>query len=147
MAIDEAVLDQVFRALSDATRRDVVQRLARGPESVSELAQPYGMSLPGFLKHLRVLEQAGLVTCLKEGRVVRCELAAGPMQDAEMWLAHYRKFWTERLDALGRYLYHQEEVNPWPATAPSRKSPSSPSHAATPSRPKKSGGRGPTRKR
>jgi DNA-binding transcriptional ArsR family regulator len=146
MAIDEAVLDQVFWALSDATRRDVVQRLAGGPESVSELAQPYGMSLPGFIKHLRVLEQAGLVTCLKEGRVVRCELAAAPMQEAEMWLAHYRKFWNERLDALGRYLYHQEEVNPWPA-APSKKNPASPSRATTPSRPKKSGGRGPTRKR
>jgi DNA-binding transcriptional ArsR family regulator len=136
----------VFSALADATRRDVVERLARGPESVSELAQPYGMSLPGFMKHLRVLEEAGLVTCLKEGRVVRCELAAGAMQEAAMWLAHYEKYWNARLDALGRYLYHQEEVNPWPR-APSRQSPASASPVITPSRPKKSGGPGPTRKR
>jgi DNA-binding transcriptional ArsR family regulator len=146
MRADPAVLDHVFSALADATRRDVVERLARGPESVSELAQPYGMSLPGFIKHLRVLEAAGLVKCLKEGRVVRCELAAGPMQEAAMWLAHYEKYWNARLDALGRYLYHQEEVNPWPR-APSRQSPASPSPAITPSRPKKSGGPGPTRRR
>jgi DNA-binding transcriptional ArsR family regulator len=63
MRADQAVLDHVFWALSDATRRDVRERLARGPESVSELAQPLGMSLPGFLKHLRVLADAGLVTC------------------------------------------------------------------------------------
>jgi DNA-binding transcriptional ArsR family regulator len=145
-AVDPAVLDHVFWALSDATRRDVMERLASGPESVSELAQPYGMSLPGFMKHLRVLEEAGLVTCLKEGRVVRCELAAGPMQEAAMWLAHYEKFWSARLDALGRYLYHQEEINPWPR-APSSQGPASASPATTPSRPKESGGRGPTRKR
>jgi DNA-binding transcriptional ArsR family regulator len=146
MRVDPAVLDHVFWALSDATRRDVMERLMHGAESVSELAQPYGMSLPGFMKHLRVLERAGLVTCSKEGRVVRCELAAGPMQEAAMWLAHYEKYWNARLDALGRYLYHQEEVNPWPR-APSRQSPASPSPAITPSRPKKSGGPGPTRRR
>jgi DNA-binding transcriptional ArsR family regulator len=146
MRADQAVLDHVFWALSDATRRDVMERLARGPESVSELAQPHGMSLPGFMKHLRVLEDAGLVTCFKEGRVVRCELAAGPMQEAAMWLAHYERFWNQRLDALGRYLYHQEEVNPWPR-APSRLSPASASPGIIPSPPKRSGGPGPTRRR
>ena len=75
-------LDRVFWALSDATRRDIVQRLLHGPASVSELAQPHGMSLPGFMKHLRVLEEAGLVLREKEGRVVRCELAAEPMKEA-----------------------------------------------------------------
>ncbi|HWP12890.1 MAG TPA: metalloregulator ArsR/SmtB family transcription factor [Ramlibacter sp.] len=146
MGTDQAVLDQVFWALSDATRRSVIERLTGGAESVSDLAQPYGMSLPGFMKHLRVLEHAGLVSCLKEGRVVRCELAAKPMREAAMWLAHYEKFWSARLDALGRYLYHQEEVNPWPR-APLTKSPASASSGTIPSRPKKSGARGPTRKR
>jgi DNA-binding transcriptional ArsR family regulator len=146
MGSDPTVLDRVFWALSDSTRRDVIERLIRGPESVSDLAQPYGMSLPGFMKHLRVLEDAELVTCLKEGRVVRCELAAKPMQEAAMWLAHYEKFWNARLDALGRYLYHQEEVNPWPR-APLQKSPASASPGTIPSRPKKSGVPGLTRRR
>jgi hypothetical protein len=115
-----------------------------GPASVSELAEPHGMSLPGFMKHLRVLEEAGLVVRAKEGRTVRCELAPAALEDAAMWLAHYEKFWSARLDALGRYLYHQEEVQAW--TAPSAKGRSSGSRAATRSPPKKSGGRGPTRK-
>jgi DNA-binding transcriptional ArsR family regulator len=146
VAADPKVLDRVFWALSDATRRQVVQRLTNGGASVTELAQPHGMSLPGFMKHLRVLEEAGLVTRLKEGRVVRCELAAEPMQEAAMWLSHYEKFWTAQLDALGRYLYHQEEVHSWPTT-PRRTGPVSTSPAATPSRRKKSGRPGPTRKR
>jgi DNA-binding transcriptional ArsR family regulator len=147
MANDDVILDRVFWALSDATRRHVLQRLGeQGGATVTELAQPHGMSLPGFMKHLRVLEDAGLVTRSKEGRVVRCELAAKPMQEAAMWLAHYEEFWNEQLDALGRYLYHQEEVNPWPR-APSKKGPASASRGTTPSRPKKSGGPGPTRKR
>jgi DNA-binding transcriptional ArsR family regulator len=146
MEDDPAVLDQVFWALSDATRRDVVQRLARGPASVSELAQPHGMSLPGFLKHLKVLEEARLVVRVKEGRTVHCELAPAALEDAAMWLAHYEKFWNARLDALGRYLYHQEETNPWPR-APSSRSPSSASSAATPWRARKSGKPGPSRKR
>ena len=146
MAPGGEVLDRVFWALSDATRREVVERLMHGPASVTELSQPHGMSLPGFMKHLRVLEDAGLVTRVKEGRVVRCELAAEPMQEAAMWLAHYEKFWTARLDALGRYLYHEEEVHPWPA-APPKNGPASASPGSTASRRKKSGGRGPNRKR
>jgi DNA-binding transcriptional ArsR family regulator len=144
---EAAVLDQVFWALSDATRRDVVARLTAGAASVSELAEPYGMSLPGFMKHLRVLEDAGLLVRAKEGRTVRCELAPAALEDAAMWLARYEKFWTARLDALGRYLYHQEEVQPWIAAPPPARSPSSASRAAIRSPPKKSGGRGPSRKR
>jgi DNA-binding transcriptional ArsR family regulator len=144
-AADAAVLDQVFWALSDGTRRSVVERLTHGPASVSELAQPHAMSLPGFIKHLRVLEEAGLVVRAKEGRTVRCELAPRALEDAAMWLAHYEKFWSAQLDALGRYLYHQEEVDPWPQV-PSRKKPPSTSRASTRSPAKKSGGRGPTRK-
>jgi len=142
---DAALLDRVFWALSDGTRRAVMERLTQRPASVSELAEPHGMSLPGFMKHLRALEQAGLVVRTKEGRTVRCELAPGALEDAAMWLSHYEKFWTGRLDALGRYLYHAEEVHPW--TAPSAKSPNSGSRAATPSPSKKSGARGPTRRR
>jgi len=142
---EAGTLDQVFRALSDATRRSVIERLSLGDASVSELAQPHGMSLPGFMKHLRVLEEAGLVLRAKEGRTVRCELAPRALEDAAMWLARYEKFWQERLDALGRYLYHQEQVQPW--TEPSAKSRNSASRATTPSRPKKSGGRGPIRRR
>jgi DNA-binding transcriptional ArsR family regulator len=137
-------LDRVFAALSDATRRGIVERLLRGPASVSELAQPHGMSLPGFMKHLRVLEDAGLVLREKEGRVVRCELAAEPMQEAAMWLAHYEKFWNPRFDALGRHLYQQEQVDPWPQP---KTVPSSTSRGATTRRPKGSGKPGPTRKR
>ena len=142
---DDAVLDQVFWALSDATRRDVVEQLTRGPASVSELAQPHAMSLPGFMKHLRVLEDAGLVVRAKAGRTVCCELAPQALEDAAMWLANYERFWTDRLDALGRHLYHQEELTPWPRSKSGARS--SASRAATPPAPKQSGARGPTRKR
>jgi DNA-binding transcriptional ArsR family regulator len=141
----QAVLDQVFWALSDATRRSVIERLTLGPASVSDLAQPYGMSLPGFMKHLRVLEDAGLVVRAKVGRTVSCELAPRALEDAAMWLANYETFWSAQLDALGRYLYHQEEVQPW--IRPPAKRRSSGSAAATPSPRRKSGGPGPTRKR
>jgi DNA-binding transcriptional ArsR family regulator len=143
---DAAVLDRVFWALSDATRRGVLKQLAHGPASVTDLSQPHGMSLPGFMKHLRVLEDAGLVVRAKEGRTVHCELAPAALEDAAMWLAHYEQFWTAQLDALGRYLYQQEEVHPWPRD-PSNSSRNSASRAATRPAPKKSGGRGPSRKR
>lgn len=143
---DAAVLDQVFWALSDSTRRQVIEQLTRGPASITELAQPHGMSLPGFMKHLKVLEDTGLVVRAKEGRTVHCQLAPAALEDAAMWLAHYEKFWNARLDALGRFLYHQEEVKAWPR-APSTRTPSSGSRASTPSPQTKSGARGPTRKR
>src|SRR5260221_7498666 len=153
------VLDRIFSALADETRRGVLDSLSGGSLGVSELAAPHGMSLPGFMKHLRVLENAGLVARSKEGRVVSCELSAAPMQAASVWMSRYEKFWTEKLDSLARYLYQQEELHPsWkdrnfrkdpnsrnkPGSA---KSPSSPSTAATPSGRRKSGARGPTRKR
>jgi hypothetical protein len=113
---------------------------------VSELAAPHDMSLPGFMKHLRVLEDAGLIARSKEGRAVSCELSAAPMQDAATWISRYEKFWTEKLDSLARYLYQREELQTW-TTPGSPKSPSSSSSAASPSRRKKSGARGPTRRR
>jgi len=142
----DAVLDKVFAALSDPTRRHVLETLGQGNLAVSELAQPHGMSLPGFMKHLRVLEEAGLIERNKEGRVVSCELSAAPMEQAAAWMSRYEKFWTEKLDSLARYLYQQEELQTW--TKPgSPKSPRSSSRASTPSSRRRSGGRGPTRKR
>ncbi|MBI3527480.1 MAG: helix-turn-helix transcriptional regulator [Betaproteobacteria bacterium] len=141
----EDSLDTVFAALADPTRRGVIELLDGGSLPVSELAAPHSMSLPGFMKHLRVLEDAGLITRSKEGRVVNCTLSAESMKDAAAWMARYEKFWTERLDALGRYLYHQKELTPWQTKSTSGRR--SPSLAPTPSPPKKSGGRGRTRKR
>jgi DNA-binding transcriptional ArsR family regulator len=137
-------LDAVFSALADPTRRSVLNTLAGGGLAVSELAAPHGMSLPGFLKHLRVLEDAGLIERNKEGRVVSCELDAAPLKAASAWMSRYEKFWTEKLDSLARYLYQQEELQSWKQPG---KNPSSTSSAATRSRPRKSGARGPTRKR
>ena len=145
--LNESILNNVFAALADPTRRGVLESLSGGSAAVSELAAPSGMSLPGFMKHLRVLEDAGLVARAKEGRTVRCELAPAALEDAAMWLAHYEKFWTARLDALGRYLYHQGEAQPWTAAPPPARRRSSGSRAATLSSPPRSGGRGPTRKR
>ena len=146
---DDDALDLVFAALSDRTRRNVLGALTDRGEgcSVSELAQPHGMSLTGFMKHLRVLEEAGLVSRTKEGRIVRCALSPAPMQEAAVWLSHYEKFWAGRLDALARFLYHQEETE-WRDPAPGAQSaPRSPSgDASTPLRPR-SGGPGPSRRR
>jgi DNA-binding transcriptional ArsR family regulator len=139
-------LDTVFAALADRTRRHVLESLSGDRLAVSELAAAHDMSLPGFMKHLQVLENAGLIARSKEGRVVSCELSAAPMEQAAAWMSRYEKFWREKLDSLARYLYQQEELQQW-NRPPSRKNPPSPSTAATPSRRKKSGGRGPTRKR
>jgi len=144
------VLDRVFAALADPTRRGVLDSLSGGSLGVSELAAPHGMSLPGFMKHLRVLEDAGLIERSKEGRVVSCELSAAPMKAASAWMSRYEKFWSDKLDSLARYLYQQEELQTWnKPTLPekSRTSPRSRSRATIPSRRRKSGGRGPTRKR
>jgi DNA-binding transcriptional ArsR family regulator len=143
----DAELDAVFAALADATRRGILESLSKGDLPVSELAAPYEMSLPGVMKHLRVLEDAGLVRRTKEGRVVSCALEARPMKEASVWMARYEKFWTDKLDALARYLYQQEELQTWNKPPASGKSPSSISSVATRSRRKKSGTRGPTRKR
>jgi DNA-binding transcriptional ArsR family regulator len=142
-------LDDVFAALSDPTRRRVLDALGAGSESVSVLARSHGMSLPGFMKHLRVLEDAGLIARLKEGRVVRCSLSPAPMQEAAVWLSRYEKFWTERLDALARFLYHQQELTTWHPTPPANRpgDPPSPSSGTTTRPRKKSGKPGPTRKR
>jgi DNA-binding transcriptional ArsR family regulator len=134
----DATLDRVFAALADPTRRHVLESLGGGSLVVSELAEPHGMSLPGFMKHLRVLEAAGLIARNKEGRVVSCELSAAPMREAAAWMQRYEKFWTEKLDSLARYLYQQEELQTWTKPA-SPKGQRSPSSAITRSRRKKAG--------
>jgi DNA-binding transcriptional ArsR family regulator len=107
-----ALLDSTFAALSDATRRGILSRLAReGEASISELAAPYEMSLPAVSKHLRVLEHAGLVARKKDGRVHRCRLRAEPMKDAAAWIEHYRQFWETQLDSLARYLEDSANEN------------------------------------
>jgi DNA-binding transcriptional ArsR family regulator len=123
---DDPKLDRVFAALADSTRRGILESLSQGELAVSELAAPHDMSLPGFMKHLRVLEDAGLVARSKEGRVVSCELSAAPMKAAAAWMARYEKFWTEKLDSLARYLYQQEELQTWNRDWPRSPLPPSP---------------------
>jgi len=120
-------LDAVFAALADPTRRQVVKALASGSRPVTELARPFPMSLPGFMKHLGILEDAGLIKREKAGRVVSCTLSADPMRTASDWLDDTREFWEKRLDALARFLYHQEETQAWrtPKRRSGRRSPSS----------------------
>jgi DNA-binding transcriptional ArsR family regulator len=115
-------LDSTFAALSDTTRRGILARLARGEASVTELAQPYDMSLPAVSKHLRVLESAGLVRRSKQGRVQRCRLEAAPMKNAAAWIEHYRRFWDAQLDSLQRYLESSTPKEPktWPKQKKSR---------------------------
>jgi DNA-binding transcriptional ArsR family regulator len=98
------VLDATFGALADPTRRAILARLARGEAMVTELAEPFDVSLPAISKHLRVLESAGLLEREIDGRVHRCRLAAEPMKDAAAWIAQYRAFWETQFDALAKYL-------------------------------------------
>ncbi|MGA8142679.1 MAG: metalloregulator ArsR/SmtB family transcription factor [Candidatus Acidiferrales bacterium] len=97
-------LDATFAALSDATRRGILARLALGETSISDLAAPYDISLPAVSKHLRVLERANLVGRRKDGRVHRCRLIADPMKGAADWIEKYRTFWDRQVDSLDRYL-------------------------------------------
>ena len=97
-------LTRVFQALTDPTRRAVLERLTRGPAPVSELAQPFRMALPSFVQHLRVLEKCGLVQSKKQGRVRTYALAPPPLKAAEDWLSAQRAHWERRLDALDDFL-------------------------------------------
>src|SRR5262245_37499544 len=133
-------LDAVFAALADPTRRQVVAALAAGSRPVTELARPFSMSLPGFMTHLRILEDAGLLRREKEGRVVSCTLSAEPMKKASDWLDRTREFWEKRLDALARFLYHQEETQAW-RTPRRRSDPRSRSSASSTRRQRRSGAR------
>jgi DNA-binding transcriptional ArsR family regulator len=99
----DAVADRVFRVLADATRRGVVERLSRGPASVTELASPYEMALPSFMEHLKALEGAGLVRSTKQGRVRTYRLETERLRMAEDWLSAQRAVWERRLDQFDAY--------------------------------------------
>lgn len=100
MVEQQAGLDRVFRALADPTRRAMLHRLADDDRTVGELAAPFDMSFAAAAKHVRVLEEAGLLSRTIEGRSHRCHLEAGPLAEAERWIAYYQRFWTARLDDL-----------------------------------------------
>jgi DNA-binding transcriptional ArsR family regulator len=104
MINQSATLDPVFHALADPSRRAMVERLTRGPASVSELAQPLAMSLPAVIQHLQVLEASGLVRSKKLGRVRTCRIEPEALRTAEQWIAASRTAWECRLDRLGEYL-------------------------------------------
>ncbi|MEX2445943.1 MAG: metalloregulator ArsR/SmtB family transcription factor [Dehalococcoidia bacterium] len=104
MVITVQPIDHVFRALSDPTRRRVLERLSHSPASVSELARPFDMALPSFVQHLGVLEESGLVRSQKTGRVRTYRLAADRLRLAEDWLADQRTLWERRLDQLDEYV-------------------------------------------
>src|ERR1700751_1567719 len=97
-------LDATFSALADPTRRAILARLARGETSVTDLAKPFAMSLPAVSKHLKVLEQAGLITRSREAQWRPCRIEPRALKDVDDWLAHYRRFFDESFDRLDAYL-------------------------------------------
>jgi len=123
------MLDRTFAALADPTRRALLARLDEAESvTISELARPFPVSLPAIMKHLDVLNDAGLIQRTKTGRSVACRLTPAPMEQAMNWLAHYERYWTEQLDRLAAFLENEE----WQAN------PASPSSAASKPRRKKS---------
>jgi DNA-binding transcriptional ArsR family regulator len=146
----EDLLDRTFAALADPTRRAVVARLGgRESLSVSELAQPFAMSLPAIMKHLDVLSDAGLISREKTGRTVACRLTAKPMEQAMDWLNRYQRFWSESLDRLAAFVEEDQWLpnQPLLARPVSSRNPALASNAVSMPRRKKSTPRGPTRKR
>jgi DNA-binding transcriptional ArsR family regulator len=143
-------LDRTFAALADPTRRALLARLGRHDNiSVSDLAQPFAMSLPAIMKHLDVLSEAGLIARAKTGRTVACRLTARPMEQAMDWLGHYQRFWSEGLDRLAAFVeedqWHPSQARA--ATPVSSEDRASPSNVVSTPRRRKSTPRGPTRKK
>ena len=97
-------LDLVFGALAHPIRRGILARLSNGETTIAELARPFRVSAPAITRHMRILEEAGLLSRTKQGRAHRCRLEQKRMQEAEAWIEDHRKFWNQRLDALERYL-------------------------------------------
>src|SRR5687768_12793951 len=97
-------LSATFSALADPTRRAILARLSRGEATVTELAEPFDMSMPAISKHLKVLERAGLIERGREAQWRPCRLQAEPLKDAANWMEHYRRFWDESFDRLDSYL-------------------------------------------
>jgi len=102
-------LSATFSALADPTRRAILARLSSGEASVTELAEPFEMSLPAISKHLKVLERAGLITRKHEAQWRPCRIEAGPLKDVAAWVEHYRTIWEQRLDRLDDYLHELQK--------------------------------------
>jgi DNA-binding transcriptional ArsR family regulator len=119
-------LDSTFSALADPTRRAILATLSAGQASVTELAQPYRMSLPAVMKHLRVLEEAGLVSQEKTGRIRRCRLAVQPLKQVSEWLSYYRNFWENQLSALEQYFTQDLGAHAKPNPHPTQETPKCP---------------------
>ncbi len=103
------MLSLTFAALADPTRRAMLDRLARGPATVKELAEPFKISMPAISKHLKVLEHAGLIERGREAQWRPAQLQAAPLKDAAQWLENYRQYWEENLDRLDDYLRKLQE--------------------------------------
>ena len=146
----DQALDRTFAALADPTRRALLARLGQQDGiSVSELAQPFSMSLPAIMKHLDVLSDAGLIARAKTGRTVACRLTARPMEQAMGWLNRYQRFWSENLDRLAAFVEEEQwppnqVLPPPPVPSPGR---ASPSNVVSMRRLRKSTPRGRTRKK
>ncbi|HUS30677.1 MAG TPA: metalloregulator ArsR/SmtB family transcription factor [Kofleriaceae bacterium] len=104
-----ASLDTTFSAISDPTRRAILDRLSRGPARVTDVAEPFAMSLAAVSKHIKVLEDAGLVRRAKNGREHTLELEAAPLREAAQWTSGYQQFWTERLDRLEAFFKQRKQ--------------------------------------
>jgi DNA-binding transcriptional ArsR family regulator len=104
----KATLDRTFFALSDPTRRGILERLGRGPTTIGELARRFGLTLNGVKKHVGILEEVGLVVTEKVGRVRKCELGLAQLEDATEWIDEYRRTWQRRLDRFGSYVETKE---------------------------------------
>lgn len=113
-------LDAVFHALADATRRAMLEALSEGERPVSQLAAPFDMSLPAASKHIKVLENAGLLLRRVEGRKHYCALNAGPMHGGYEWIRHYQRFWDQRLDRLEALLRAEDEAKVSNESQPSK---------------------------
>lgn len=107
--IKNSQLDQIFSALSDSTRREMLRRLTKGELSVKELSESFTISKPAVTKHLKVLEGAGLLKRLVVGREHRCRLEAGPLNKANDWLQFYERFWQDKFDALEKFLSKEDD--------------------------------------
>jgi DNA-binding transcriptional ArsR family regulator len=108
-AAKEERLDAVFSALGDSTRRHILARLAEGPRTITELAEPFAMTLPAVSKHLRVLERAGLLRRERDGWYHHCHIETRPLESAMTFLAKYRPFWEDTLEALARHVEEPQQ--------------------------------------
>lgn len=102
-------MDRVAAAISDPTRRAIIERLARGPARISDIAEPFSMTLTGFCKHVRVLERAGLVRRTRRGRENKLQLCPDPLRDVARWVLKYEEFWNSRLDRLHDFFAAEKE--------------------------------------